>query len=622
MDHGNWHFGFHRHVGGLLAIALIGLGWAQLIADDSAKGSAKLLAHWPLREDARDVVGSAHGKPENVTFGVGPAGSPIAVALFNGRDGRIEVRDSGVLDVGTRDFSVAVWIRCATPFRSTLGDLICKFDPVGRRGINLHVAGSSPAYNAMSDSRHVHFGIDDDYRSAPEDHGKPWPSNSLITNLIVFDEVLYCGIADADRPQDKARVFRFAGGKKWLDCGRLGDDPNHHSVQSMVVHQGKLYAGTGIWNWVQALGGLKDAPSAALPRVFVYEGGTRWRDIGQVGSGSRIMCLASFNGELYAGIDKRGQGHAYKYDGQNWIDCGSPDGRNCECFLPLGGTLFAATHGNVYQYLGGQNWKRIGADPHQINQIHCMEVFAGKIVLGTWPQGYVLRYEGGDSWQKIGRLGLPEGPKLCNEINDLTVYNGKLYAGVIPKAELYRFETAGDWTRIGALARRLDWDVDSLSTWLRVTALASFQGRLFAGTGSCQGRALDAPVDPSLGRVSSFQAGQVVSHERDIGGDWTHVAAVRRGRGLELYINGKRSASSRLERAALLNLSSEAPLWIGFGAQNFFDGAMADLRLYDGALDAESIRKLAASPAARAAAGEALVPQHGGKLQLLAPNAE
>jgi hypothetical protein len=43
-----------------------------------------------------------------------------------------------------------------------------------------------------------------------------------------------------------------------------------------------------------------------------------------------------------------------------------------------------------------------------------------------------------------------------------------------------------------------------------------FQGRLFAGTGSCQGRSLDAPADDSLGGVFSFQAGQVVSHERDI----------------------------------------------------------------------------------------------------------
>ena len=41
-------------------------------------------------------------------------------------------------------------------------------------------------------------------------------------------------------------------------------------------------------------------------------------------------------------------------------------------------------------------------------------LLGGKILLGTWPQGYVLRHEGGEKWAKIGRLGLPEGPKLCN----------------------------------------------------------------------------------------------------------------------------------------------------------------------------------------------------------------
>lgn len=577
----------------LLAAAFVALSFDRLIAEESPPLPVKLLAHWPLLEDARDIVGSAFGTPENVKFSGGPAGSPTGGAFFNGRDSRIQVRSTPALNVGTHDFSLSAWVRCETPFRSTLGDLVSKFDPATRRGINLHVAGSSPAYSAMSDTRHIHFGIDDGYLSEWADHGKPWPSNSLIANLVVFQGELYCGIADADRPGDKARIFRFGGEQKWIDCGRLGDDPNHHSVMSMIVHQGKLYAGTGIWDWVQALGGLPGAPPPAPTRVFVYEGGTRWRDLGQVGSGSRVLCMASFKGELYAGIDRVGKGHAYKYDGQKWIDCGAPDGKNFECLLPWGDTLFAATHGNIYEYGGGQSWKCIGTAPHEINQIHSMQVFGGKILLGTWPQGYVLRYDGGENWSKIGRLGLPEGPKLCNEVMDLTVYNGKLYAGLIPKAEVYRYEKDGDWKLLGSLARRSDWDVDATHTWVRVACVTAFQGRLFAGTGSCQGRALDAPADPSLGRVFSIQAGQVVSHERDIGGDWTHLTAVRRGRNLELYVNGKLSASSRLREGPAFNLSNNDPMWIGFGAQNFFHGALADLRLYDGALDAASIRHLA-----------------------------
>ena len=101
-----------------------------------------------------------------------------------------------------------------------------------------------------------------------------------------------------------------------------------------------------------------------------------------------------------------------------------------------------------------------------------------------------------------------------------------------------------------------------------------------------------APADPSLGRVLSLQAGQVVSHERDIGAEWTHLTAVRRRRKLELYINGKLSTSSLLRDGPAFNLSNKSPLWIGLGAQNYFHGSMTDLRCYDGALTADAIRLL------------------------------
>jgi len=581
-----------------LVVACTGLWSYGAMAEDATPTkttAAKLVAHWPLRKDGHDIVGSAHGVATSVGFG-GEKG-----ATFNGRDSRIEIPDTKVLDVGTRDFSYSLWARCQRPMVSTLGELLSKFDPATRRGINLHVAGSSPAYCAMSDTRHVHFGIDDAYLSPWEDHGKPWPTNSLISSLIVFEGELYCGIADAERAEDKARMFRLAKDKKtgkstWVDCGRLGDDPNHHSVMSMIVHDGKLYAGTGIWDWVQALGGLKDAPPPGSTHVFVYEGGTRWRDLGEVGKGgSRVLTLASFNGDLYAGLDSAGQGHAYRYVNEKWVDCGAPDGKNFECFLPWGGTLYAGTHGNIYEYGGEQNWKRIGTAPHDINQIHSMQVFGGKLLLGTWPQGYVLRHGGGETWSPIGRLGLPENPKErpCNEVMDLTVYNGKLYAGLIPKAEVYRYESDGNWKVLGSLAQRPDWEEGVTATWVRITCVSAFQGRLFAGTGSCQGRSLDAPVDSSLGRVHSLQAGQVVSHEHDIGGEWTHIAAVRKGPSLELYVNGKLSASSQLREGAPFDLSNDVPLSIGFGAQNFFHGQIADVQLYDGALDTGAIETLA-----------------------------
>jgi hypothetical protein len=228
-------------------------------------------------------------------------------------------------------------------------------------GIRSSPAQATPRESILCGGRFVCSGRTGSPFSSHHDHGRPWASNSHIPCLIVFNGELYCGIVDADKPEDKAKVFRYAGGKEWVDCGRLGNDPDHHSVQSMIVHDGKLYAGTGIWNWLQARGDIKGLPRAAPTHVFVYEGGKTWRDLGQVGRGTRVGSMASFAGELYAAVDPRGSGHVHRYDGKQWIDCGAPDAGNPGCILPYGGKLYVSTRDSVYEYEGGQAWRCIGA---------------------------------------------------------------------------------------------------------------------------------------------------------------------------------------------------------------------------------------------------------------------
>ena len=551
-----------------------------------------LIAHWPLAGDVEDVFGGHHGRALSLKYTLGPDGKSASAAEFDGRRSRIRVEDHPDLRLGTGAFTCAAWVRCQASMTHVFGDILSKFDPVGRSGLNLQVAGSSPAYSAMSNQRHVHFGIDDGYIGCWEDFGKPEPSNSCVTALVTWQGELYAGIADAATPEKACRVFRYRSAQNWEDCGRLGGDPNVLSVQSMLVHDDRLYAGSGNWDWDKARG---DMPGFTPSKVHVYEyqGGTEWRDLGQVGQGYRVMCLGSFAGSLYAGMDKgAGGGKVFRYNGDDWVDCGAPDGLNVEAFLPSGGKLYVATHGNIYRYEGDATWTCIGKGPHGITQIHCMAEIGGQLWIGTWPQGYVLRLEDSGQWTNTGRLGIPTGLYDCNEVMDLRVHNGKLYAALIPKSQVWRYEADGNWTLMNSLASRPDWLPDDADTWCRVTCLNAYSGQLCAATGSCFSRAEHQDAEDTLGRVHGLKTGQVCSHEYDIGAGWTHVAAVRQGKETRLYINGALAALAHAPVRTTFDLSNTSPLYIGYGTQTYFKGAIANVRMYNIALSADAVRSL------------------------------
>ncbi len=133
--------------------------------------NADLVAHWPLREDARDAAGESHGVAHNVEFGDGPGSVAAGAACFNGRDSVIKVPHTEALRLSNENFTIAVRVRCSMPMRGVFGDVLAKFDPTCRCGLNLQVAGSSAGYSAMADTRHVHFGIDDGYVGSWENCG-------------------------------------------------------------------------------------------------------------------------------------------------------------------------------------------------------------------------------------------------------------------------------------------------------------------------------------------------------------------------------------------------------------------------------------------------------------------
>ena len=110
--------------------------------------------------------------------------------------------------------------------------------------------------------------------------------------------------------------------------------------------------------------------------------------------------------------------------------------------------------------------------------------------------------------------------------------------------------------------------------------MAVCQGRLFSGT------------LPS-GHVKSFEAGRNVTYDHPLTPGWRHIAAVREQSRLRLYVDGKLLAESTEFNPANFDLAARASLRIGFGSHDFLNGRLKDVRLYDGALSAESVRKSA-----------------------------
>jgi hypothetical protein len=95
------------------------------------------------------------------------------------------------------------------------------------------------------------------------------------------------------------------------------------------------------------------------------------------------------------------------------------------------------------------------------------------------------------------------------------------------------------------------------------------------------------------GHVWSFEAGQNVTCDREFPPGWHHLAAVRDADHLRLYVDGKLAARSPTYDGRALDVSNEKPLRIGLGSHDYFNGRLADVRLYRAALTESQVAILA-----------------------------
>ena len=530
----------------------------------STQAGEGLVARWKLSTDANDSsAGGHHAVNHGVRFENGSA-------VFNGLDAWLEVPVSKSLKLGRKEFSIAAWVHTDELLDDVLGDVITCYDPAARKGFTLSMMNYAGVTSAQSNWRNILFGIDDG-QIDPEwtDCGRPG-TNMQVKSLVVFDGDLYAAIWEPDEGK-AGHVYRYIGGTRWVDCG---SPDKANAITGMAVYQGKLYAGSELYS-----GGGSSLPLSPNEnhggRVYRYEGGTHWADVGKVADVRSISGLSVYQGKLYAGTGTTGAWRdtprvrgMYRYDGDGkWTSCGCP-GLRVTHLSVYNGDLFGLSYddGGFFRYDGGTDWTRLGPVP-DTTQVYSTAVYEGRIHTGTWPTGSVFRYEGPQRWINTGRLGEEQ------EVMGMAVYNGKLYAGTLPLAEVYRYDGKDNWVSTGQLDKTPD------VRYRRAWVTAVYDGKLFCG------------VLPS-GHVLSLEAGKSVTFDRALSAGWHHLVAVKSDDRLKLYIDGKHVAESMNFDRAIFNLNTQGPLKIGFGQHDYFNGKMKDLRIYDRALSRRDIKRV------------------------------
>lgn len=456
------------------------------------------------------------------------------------------------------NFSITGWLDVKNEAEDLDDSLLSCFNRGARRGVTLSLLTGGGGYSSQGSASRLSFALDDNSSAVWEDCGFPNPESHYVSNsLTVFDGMLLAATTDSRTAAGRAQIHRYLGGDRWESLGRPpGVDA--HGIGPMVVHADELFVAPWTYDWTV----VQQLP---LSFVHVYRLGRsgEWIDCGQPGECKRISALASFNGRLYAsGDDDTIHVHA---GGRMWkVSKRLP--ANAHAMHVYDGRLWVGTldPGRVWSF-DGESWRDEGnprADEDEASQLHSFVRIDGDLAVGSWPFGYVDRRNRTTGlWHSLG------APREATEINALQTYNGSLYAGSLPYAEISRYDGGEKWTMIRRLHAPAGWrpssvrdsgwqsrqemeaggdDVpsdDLMREWGRATSMVEYDGRLYVSTGNCTSSYKDSGEDSRLGAVHAFSVGTVATSRMALAPGRHHVAAVRTGRTVRLFIDGVLAAS-------------------------------------------------------------------------------
>jgi hypothetical protein len=554
-----------RHTYPVVLLSLTITLWTTVstCAADPVLATEGLVAFWPLTTDGRD-----HGPGQRhltmhgeITRLPGALVADQGAGRWNGIDTWYSLPSDQLDGFDQGDFSVSTWVFAEEGTDDLPGDLLARYDLQTARGWHLSLK-TSAVTTCVANERHLQFGIDDARQSAWTDCGRP--GEALIAfGLAVHNNELFAATCEPGEGQ-AGHVYRYAADGAWIDCG---SPDRSNAVIALAVYQGALYAGTGKYR-IAGSSLPESTNTTSGGQVYRYDGGTSWTLCGRLPNTEAIGGFIVFRGKLYASSLYRPAGF-YRYDGdQQWTDAGTPDGKRVVALAVHNGFLYGSSYdsGRVYQY-DGAHWRDLGVLGDN-TQTYSFCVYDQHLYVGTWPSGRVYRYVGPNDWADAGRLGAEL------EVMGLLVHNGRMLGGTLPLAEVYSYGGGQTWNRL------LQLDTTPEVKYRRAWTMAEHQGKVFVST------------LPS-GKVHSVAFGQQVQHGVTLPANWQHVAAVRTGSTLRMYLNGRLIEEQTTPGSADWNLAHDTALTLGRGPHDTLRGSMSHVRLYRRALTTEEVQQLA-----------------------------
>ena len=357
-----------------------------------------------------DGTASASG----ITYG---ATGEINKALgFDGLTGQVSVGDSDSLDI-TSNLTLQGWVKRDSG--SEINSVVSKSNyslKVGHddkpyfqitTGAETAVNLGNPATGTWWTPAQIVFNgklfiFGDNGTIYRLDDGPTWTGVGTITNMtwngaasfVVFGGKLYIGTGTGSN--GTGTIFEWDGNTTWTAVG----SSLNRGVNSMVVYNGKIYAGT----------------YGAACVVYRYDGGTTWTSVGCPGAMAGVNSLVIFNGQLYAG----GTG-VYRYDGgTTWTSIGSPG--NVGKLLVFNDTIYASVATTTaYRFDGGTTWTALSGTATTYN-VYALVSYNGKLYAGTRGGNYLgtlERYDDGVGWTKAATYGAG--------VVSAGVYDGKIF---------------------------------------------------------------------------------------------------------------------------------------------------------------------------------------------------